>query len=131
MAHSLEVRAPLLDHRILEFAARLPAKMKMNMRRGKLPLRALAARRLPANIKSMPKRGFSIPAAQWLREELRPMAEDVVFERNGIVADTLDTKVLRDMWKQHQNKSRDHSVFLWGLMMLGLWEKTGNRTSLP
>jgi len=131
MAHSLEVRAPLLDHRILEFAARLPAKMKMNMRRGKLPLRALAARRLPAKIESLPKRGFSIPAAQWLREELRPMAEDVVFERNGIVADTLDTKVLRDMWKQHQNKSRDHSVFLWGLMMLGLWEKNENRTSSP
>lgn len=123
MAHSLEVRSPLLDHRILEFAARLPPKVKMNLRQGKLPLRTLAAKRLPERIQSMPKRGFSIPAASWLRSALRPIAEDALFAKNGIVARTLDSAVLRGLWAEHQDGSRDHSSLIWAVMMLGLWER--------
>ena len=70
MAHSLEVRAPLLDHRVLEFAAGLPAHLKVAGRVGKLPLRKLASRHLPREVLEQPKRGFSIPAAGWLRENL-------------------------------------------------------------
>ena len=124
MAHSLEVRAPLLDHRILEFAATLPANIKMNSRKGKLPLRALASKRLPEEIQSMPKRGFSIPAGQWLRGELRSMADDLIFSNSGVIQETLDTQALQKLWQQHQRKQRDHSVFFWGLMMLGLWDRT-------
>jgi asparagine synthase (glutamine-hydrolysing) len=123
MAHSLEVRSPLLDHRILEFAAGLPASLKMNNRQGKLPLRTLAARRLPPRIHSMPKRGFSIPAARWLRSELKPMAEVALFTRQGIVSQALDPAMLRQVWDQHQDGSRDHSSLIWAVMMLGLWEQ--------
>ena len=123
MAHSLEVRCPLLDHRVLEFAARLPSRLKVSGGMGKLPLRALIRERLPARIGSLPKRGFSIPAASWLRRELRPMAEGLLFAADGIVARVLDRDRLREVWNQHQSGARDHQVLLWGLMMLGLWER--------
>jgi len=123
MAHSLEVRSPLLDYRILEFAACLHTKLKVNSRQGKVLLRKAAARRLPAQVLAQPKRGFSIPAAQWLRKELKPIAEQAVFNTNSLIADVLKREELQKIWREHQLGSRDHSVFLWGLMMLGLWEK--------
>src|SRR5208283_1259073 len=70
MAHALEVRPPLLDYRILEFAAQLPRSLKTGYGTGKLLLRKLAAKRVPPGIHRAPKRGFSIPASQWLRSEL-------------------------------------------------------------
>ena len=123
MAHSLEVRCPLLDHRVIEFAARLPVGLKVDARRGKLVLRDLAARRLPPETLQQPKRGFSIPAARWLRDELRPLAESVIFEGNRFFMNMLDDKYVRKMWREHMSEARDHSVFLWGLMMLGMWER--------
>ena len=122
MAHALEVRSPLLDHRIIEFAARLSADLKINCKMGKLLLRKVAARRLPEEILTAPKRGFSIPAAQWLRNELKPVAEEVIFN-DGIISNVLRREPLQKIWDHHQSGARDHSVFLWGLMMLGLWEK--------
>jgi asparagine synthase (glutamine-hydrolysing) len=126
MAHSLEVRCPLLDHRILEFAAKLPTRLKVDLRRGKLPLRQLAASRLPGNVIAAPKHGFSIPAARWLRQELRPLTEDLIFDRNSMLASVLDQRALRAVWNEHRNGARDNSVVLWGLVMLGLWERTSS-----
>ncbi len=123
MAHSLEIRSPLLDYRILEFAATLPSHLKLDKGKGKIVLRNLAARRLPRQILDQPKTGFSIPAAQWLRKELKPMVEQAVFKKTGLAADTLKRKELTKIWNEHQSSQRDHSVFLWGIMMLDLWEK--------
>ncbi len=127
MAHSLEIRCPLLDHRILEFAAKLPTALKIRGRNGKLVLRALAARHLPREIQSRPKQGFSVPAASWLRGELRPMAEELVFKVQRAFDNLLDKRALERLWQEHQSAARDHSVFLWGLMMLGLWETSHGR----
>ena len=127
MAHGLEVRAPFLDHRILELASRLPASAKMSSRRGKLPLRLLAARRLPEQVRRLPKRGFSPPAARWLRGELKPMAHELLFERQSLVGQVLERAGVARVWREHQEGSRDHHVFLWGLMMLGLWENASRR----
>jgi len=124
MAHSLEVRAPLLDHRILEFAARLPSGLKLSGKQGKLPLRRLATQRLPEGIGQLPKQGFSIPAARWLREELRPVVEDALFGSALLPIDVFRGPSLRTMWQQHLSGARDHSVFFWGLMMLALWRQT-------
>ncbi|MDY0221028.1 MAG: asparagine synthase (glutamine-hydrolyzing) [Desulfobacterium sp.] len=121
MAHSLEVRNPLLDHRILEFAATLPLELKLNKNRGKVLLRHLASRRLPQSIQNLPKMGFSIPAAQWLRQELKDQAHGTIFN-SPLIKSRLNKKSLERIWHQHQKGHRDHSVFLWGLMMLGLWE---------
>jgi asparagine synthase (glutamine-hydrolysing) len=131
MAHSLEVRSPLLDHRLLEFAARLPSYLKMDSRQGKLPLRALAAKRLPREILEAPKRGFSIPAARWLRGELRPMAEEILFDTHGMLGNLLEKRVVRQMWSEHLSGARDHHVFIWGLMMFGLWERAAGETRQP
>ncbi|HVW69849.1 MAG TPA: asparagine synthase (glutamine-hydrolyzing) [Steroidobacteraceae bacterium] len=122
MAHSLEVRCPLLDYRILELAARLPTRLKIDGGRGKQVLRRLAAQRLPQALLEAPKRGFSIPAARWLREELRPLVEDVALRSDGVAASVLEMGEVRRMWREHLSGSRDHHVFLWGLLMLGLWK---------
>lgn len=123
MAHSLEVRSPLLDYRVIEFAAKLPASIKTNLKRGKLILRELASRRLPLGIQKKPKIGFSIPAASWLRNELRSMCEELIFNQNLLVSDYLQEPKVKQLWQEHQANYMDHSVFLWGLMMLSLWEK--------
>lgn len=131
MAHSLEVRSPLMDHRIIEFAARLPTSLKVDARHGKLVLRSAAARRVPAEILNQPKRGFSIPAARWLRNELRPLAESIILDRSRFFSNVLDGRKVKQMWDEHLNGSRDHSVFLWGLMMLGMWEQTSLMSASP
>ena len=129
MAHSLEVRCPLLDYRLIEFGIRLPDELKMNGSHGKLVLRELAARRLPAEIRNMPKRGFSIPAARWLRTDLREMAEGLLFGARSGHDGFLDPVVVRRMWDEHQSGARDHHVFLWGLMMLGLSRQNASQVS--
>ena len=123
MAHSLEVRSPLLDHRILEFAGTLPFDLKLQKGRGKLLLRNLAGRRLPEALRKLPKRGFSIPAAKWLRNELKPLAENYIFSKSSIGSEYLNDRHVHRIWSQHLDGSRDHSVFLWGLMMLEMWRK--------
>jgi len=123
MAHSLEVRSPFLDHRLLEFAAQLPTGLKQNFRQGKLLLRELSRRRLPGSLVGARKRGFSIPAARWLRNELRFTAEEVIFDSNRELNRFLRVETVRQLWNEHQKSHKDHSVLLWGLMMLGLWEK--------
>ena len=123
MAHGLEVRAPLLDYRILEFAATLSQRLKVSHRQGKLLLRNVASQRLPAEIQNLPKRGFSMPIARWLRHDLKEMASDLIFSNHGLVDEMLDINSVRKMWDEHQNGSRDHNVFLWALIMLGLWDR--------
>lgn len=131
MAHSLEVRSPLLDYRLIEFAAKLPTALKVDTRSGKRLLRALAAKRLPRETLNQPKRGFSIPAARWLRNELRPLAESIILDRNRSFSAFLNEGKIKQMWKEHLSETRDHSVFLWGLMMLGLWETTSLAPASP
>jgi len=123
MAHSLEVRCPLLDHHVMEFAARVPRALKINNRHGKVLLRKVAEKRLPRVVLEQPKKGFSIPAAEWLRGELKPMAQDIIFRRGSLISDVFRRHELRRIWKEHQSGTRDHSVFLWGLIMLGLWQQ--------
>jgi asparagine synthase (glutamine-hydrolysing) len=123
MAHSLEVRSPLLDYRILEFGARLPVNLKINNREGKVLLREVAAKRLPKEIAGMPKKGFSIPVAKWLRGDLKNYVEQHIFHKDSLIWEYLGQKELKIMWQEHQQGKRDHNVFLWGLLMLRLWEK--------
>ena len=122
MAHSLEVRCPLLDHRVLEFAATLPAASRMRGRRGKLPLRRLARKRLPQEVLAQPKRGFSPPTAEWLRRELCGPMDHLVRSGESLVHDYLDTGELVKLWREHRSKARDHSVVLWAILMLQQWE---------
>lgn len=127
MAHSLEVRCPLLDPAILEFGASLPSSIRLAGGMGKRPLRRLAQQRLPKEVVDMPKRGFSIPAARWLREDLRPMTEGLLFDEGSPVLNWLDRTALRRTWSKHLSGHRDHSVFIWGAMMFALWQVQRDR----
>jgi len=131
MAHSLEVRSPLLDYRLIEFAASLPASLKVRNGKGKILLRRLAAKRLPSQVIRQPKRGFSIPAANWLRNELRELAEQAFGRRDSFSAEFLNRDQLKALWQEHLSGSRDHSVFLWGVLMLDLWAKSHLGRQVP
>jgi asparagine synthase (glutamine-hydrolysing) len=122
MAHALEVRSPLLDPAVFEFAAALPAEFKLRGDVGKLVLRELAKKRLPPAIGAARKRGFSVPSDEWLRQDLREYAHEAIFERSRIVRERLNPPETRRLWDEHQSGARNHGVILWGLMMLGLWE---------
>ena len=126
MAHALEVRAPLLDHRVLEFGAQIPNDLKLSGNTGKLLLRSLAQRRLPPEITSLPKMGFSIPLASWLRQELRESVEERLRRSTGVVDEALDSTHLMGIWREHQRGHYDHSVFLWAVLMLGMWDDIHN-----
>lgn len=123
MAHSLEVRSPLLDHRVIEFAATLPPEMKFRGLTSKYLLRRYLAERLPPELAYRPKQGFAIPLARWLRTALRPMAEDLLLSRRALGRGYFVPETIRALWDAHQRGARDHAHRLWALMMLELWHR--------
>ena len=123
MANSLEVRAPFLDHRLLEFAATLPANLKFRGTTSKYLVKRYLERRLPAALVHRPKRGFSIPLAQWLRHELRDTASDLLFAERSRTRGYFAGTHLRRLWDEHQRGRRNHSHRLWALMVLELWHR--------
>ncbi len=121
MACSLEVRSPLLDHQVVEFAARLPRAHKYGLFEGKRVLRHLARRYLPGAILERPKQGFAIPLAAWLQQALRPWLEETLRSRacrqRGVFAAARVEQLLAD----HQEGRRDYSQQLWAMLVLELW----------
>jgi asparagine synthase (glutamine-hydrolysing) len=123
MTHSLEVRAPLLDHRIVEFGARLPTDLKQRgLKKRVLFKRAVRAHLPPATL-SRRKRGFSIPVAAWLRGPLRPMLDDLVLGPRLAARGIFTGEALRRLCAQHQSRRADHGHKLWNLMVLELWAR--------
>jgi asparagine synthase (glutamine-hydrolysing) len=122
MAVSLEARAPLLDHRVIELAWRLPPGMLRRDGGGKWPLRQLFERHLPAEIARRPKQGFGIPVAEWLREPLRDWAE-ALFHPNRLEEGLLDPVPIRRMWAEHLGGSRNWSGLLWSVAMYQAWRE--------
>ena len=124
MAVSLEVRCPLLDHRVMEFAASLPLDLRLLGGAGKWILRQLAARMVTREVLDRPKQGFSPPVPEWLRAELREMAEESLFASRSALRDYLDISTVRSLWQDHQSRVRENSQILWGLLMLRKWEES-------
>lgn len=124
MAASLEVRSPLLDHRVIELAWRLPASMLRQDGDGKWPLRQLFDRHLPRELRERPKQGFAIPVAEWLRGPLRDWAEDLLsaprLEDEGL----LNPAPIRRMWNEHLHGARNWSSQLWTIAMFQAWRQT-------
>jgi asparagine synthase (glutamine-hydrolysing) len=123
MMHSLEVRAPFLDRDVAEFACRLPVSMKLRGTTRKYLLKKAAAGILPKEILTRQKRGFLIPAAQWLRESLRPQLEELTGETWIANQGLFNPKALRTMREEHQSGRRDHRKALWTMLVLQLWLK--------
>ena len=117
MGHSLEVRAPLLDTRIFEFAQTLPLEYKIRGKTGKWILRHVLQKYVPAALFDRPKQGFSMPVGAWLRGELRNWGEDLLTQEIAV----LDMRDLRATWNAHQNGQGDYGVKLWTALMFLAW----------
>lgn len=127
MAHSIEVRSPLLDHELAEFAYSLPAAWHMDGGRGKsLFLRAVGDR-LPAGLLTLPKRGFGVPLADWFRGPLRDMLRDHLtgprFRQRGYTNPAFVDYLI----EEHQTGRRDNAHRLWELLMLEMWHRDWER----
>jgi asparagine synthase (glutamine-hydrolysing) len=119
MAHGLEVRAPLLDHRILELAASLPPQWKLNGRRKKHILKESQRARLPAAVIARKKIGFNAPMSHWLKGPLRSFARDCLASA-GLDAWLVRGEVER-LWAEHEAGARENGYKLFGLVSLSLW----------
>jgi asparagine synthase (glutamine-hydrolysing) len=121
MAASLEVRCPLLDHCLAEFAATLPHSWKLREGRGKLILLRALGDRLPPELLNRPKMGFAIPLAEWLNGPLRDLLHDTLrspaFLNRGIVSPRFVERLLAE----HASGRRDNHTWLWMLLVLAMW----------
>lgn len=115
MANSLETRAPLLDHRLIEFALTLPLKYKLDGGVNKKVLREVLYKYVPKELVDRPKMGFSVPISKMLKHELRPWAESLLLKVPNY-SDRLDEEIITKMWNQHINGAADHSEKLWTLL---------------
>ena len=123
MAHSVEVRPAFLDHRIVEFAASLPAKLKIRGSQQKVLLRELMKDKLPSSILKRKKIGFDIPAHEWLRGPLRPLLQDVSGVWRFELQSTVPSRWHRTSESQHFQRKMNVGYHLWGLLILFLWMK--------
>jgi len=123
MAHSLEVRPPFLDHRIVEFSASLPASLKIRGSRQKFVLKELMKGKLPPAVLSRKKMGFDIPAHEWLRGPLRQLLLDTVSAGAAEHAELFRPSQIDACLQLHLNRKANLGYHLWGLMVLFLWMK--------
>jgi asparagine synthase (glutamine-hydrolysing) len=121
MAVSLEAREPLLDHRLLEFAARVPTTLKLKNGRGKHLLRQALERKVPREILERGKHGFEAPIGEWLRGPLAPMADALLGDGRLRERGIFNDREVARLWTEHRTARADHRHRLWQLMMLELW----------
>ena len=121
MANSLEVRCPLLDHRLAELAMRIPHKWKMQDGRGKRILLKAIGDRLPPKLLSLPKKGFGVPLAHWFRGSLRTFLWDHLTSRTFMERGIVSESFVHHLLREHDNGRRDNHNWLWMLLMLELW----------
>jgi len=124
MGVSLEARAPLLDHRVVEFAATLPMHMKQRGSVGKWILRQIAYKRVPQSMLDRPKSGFALPISGWLRGELRPWAEELLAESRLRAEGYLEPAPIRQRWQEFLSGRRDVPYPLWNVLMFQQWVET-------
>ena len=122
MAVSLEVRPPLLDHRVVAFALRLPRRMRIRGGETKWLLRRVLDRYIPSELVSRPKMGFGIPLAIWLRGPLRPWAEDLL-DPTRLGGGLLDVAAVRKMWAAHIGGRSNWAYALWTILMYEAWRR--------
>jgi asparagine synthase (glutamine-hydrolysing) len=121
MANSLEVRAPILDHRVVEYAASIPSSLKLNQKEKKYILKKSFAPLLPSDILYRKKMGFSVPLAYWLRNELKSTAEEKLFHSDSGLSNYFKPTEIKNIWLEHQQQIKDHSATLWSLLMFEFW----------
>jgi len=122
MAVGLEVRVPLLDHRVVEKTWRLPSSGLINNGQGKRPLRAVLKRYVPDGLVARPKMGFGVPIGEWLRGPLRPWAEDLL-SPSSLSDGFFDAAVVRARFAEHLSGRRNWQHALWALLQFQAWRR--------
>jgi asparagine synthase (glutamine-hydrolysing) len=124
MAASVEVRVPLLDHRVVEFVARLPSELKLRGRTRKYLLREVARRHLPAAVIDRPKTGFAAPVRAWVARDLREMIGDLLapdrLRRRGVLQPEGVWAMVEDVWQGRE----DNALQVWAFLQFELWAQT-------
>jgi asparagine synthase (glutamine-hydrolysing) len=121
MANSLEVRVPLLNATLVDFAEKLPHKLKIYGLNTKFLLRRAIRELLPASIYSRKKKGFNMPVAEWLTGPLRPLAEDMFSESRLKRQGLFEPSFVRTLFDEHLSRRKDHRKVLWTLLVFQLW----------
>ena len=122
MACALEIRAPLIDHELVEFAMRIPARLKLAGWTTKAVLKKAMADLLPPGIAYRPKHGFSFPIKHWLRGDLLSYMDDVL-SSSPFIAERFDGKAVQRLVAEHRAGSKNHDHLLWSLVNLALWHR--------
>jgi asparagine synthase (glutamine-hydrolysing) len=123
MAVALEVRVPLLDHRVVELVWRLPSRMLLRRGTSKWLLRQVLYRHVPKQLVERPKAGFALPVGQWLRGPLRPWAEELLSENRLAAGGLLKPAPIVARWREHLDQRRDWHQSLWTVLMFQAWRE--------
>jgi asparagine synthase (glutamine-hydrolysing) len=123
MAHSIETRVPLLDHRLVEFAATIPPELQIRDTTRKYVFRRALEGTLPPEILARPKRGFAIPLGRWFRGELAPFVSDLLFASRSRDRDIFNREYVERLLRWH-GRGRDLDLQLWTLISFELWCRT-------
>lgn len=124
MANSLEVRSPLLDHKLAEFAMAVPHQWKMQNGKGKQILLKAVGNRLPPELLKLPKKGFGVPLALWFRTSLRSMLWDHLTSRAFLDRGIVSKDFVLHMLREHDSGRRNNNHWLWMLLMFELWMRS-------
>jgi asparagine synthase (glutamine-hydrolysing) len=121
MAVGLEARVPILDHRVVELAWRLPLSFKLRDGQSKWLLRKVLDRYVPRALIERPKMGFSVPIGAWLRGPLRDWAETLLAPARLQAAGFLDASMVAEAWQAHVSGRRNEDTRLWSILMFEAW----------
>jgi asparagine synthase (glutamine-hydrolysing) len=123
MAHSIESRVPLLDNEVVDFAARLPAHLKIKNGRKKHILKEAAAGLLPDAILARRKQGFAVPVGGWFRGDLREFFSDILLSSAARQRGYFEPRFVERLVREHVTARRDHTLRLWALVVFELWHR--------
>ncbi|WP_435415572.1 asparagine synthase (glutamine-hydrolyzing) [Polaribacter aestuariivivens] len=123
MAYSVEVRSPFLDYRVVEYARTLPVSYRYQKGNKKRITKDILQQYIPKEVYEQPKKGFSIPMAKWIREDLREEFTQVLNDKFLNSVPNLDVKKFKKRFNEHLNNKYDYSYNIWRLYILGLWNK--------
>lgn len=121
MMVSLEARLPILDHHLVEFAATIPAELKVKGKTLKYIFKKAAERFLPKEVIYRPKRGFAVPVKMWIKKEWSEMCHELVLGERSLARNNFNPRFLNTIMAEHRIGRRDHSYIIWTIMMLELW----------
>jgi asparagine synthase (glutamine-hydrolysing) len=121
MAHALEVRVPILDHKFVELVATIPSHLKLNGRESKYIFKKAMSRLLPEGVLYRKKMGFVIPIQKWFKKEIRRHTEEIVFNADARRRGLFNYAFIEKLWQEHQQGIGNHSSILWALLMFEKW----------